>query len=146
VADQLIFLIVVGTAVWVGFDAQELQMRKGRLGGGCVDMGPRSWVVSCLLLWIVALPCYLVARARYVALRDGPLTPVAMPASPFTMSATRFGVQVSPFAAAPAPAPVVVPMAAAEVQAAPPQLSADGYWWWDGSAWTPAATAAVGQG
>jgi hypothetical protein len=117
--DQLMFLLIVGTAVWVGFDARELEMRKGRLGGGPVDMGTRSWVVCCLLLWLIAFPCYLVARSKYVAMRDAPLWPVATtPASPFA----------------------AVPFAAV------PQLSADGYWWWDGTQWTPAATAAIAQG
>jgi hypothetical protein len=128
VTDQLLFLVIVGTTVWVGFDAQELEMRKGRLGGGPVDMGTRAWVVCCLLLWVIAFPCYLVARSKYVAMRDAPASPVLMPASPF-------GTQ-----------PVAAVEARVHVHAAPPQLSADGYWWWDGTQWTPAASAVVGQG
>jgi hypothetical protein len=121
VTAQLLFLVIVGTTVWVGFDARELEMRQGRLSGGAVDMGTRAWVVCCLLLWVIAFPCYLVARSKYVAMRDAPASPVVMPVSSFEMQ------------------PVV---------AAPPQLSADGYWWWDGTQWTPAASASavVGQG
>src|SRR5487761_1930575 len=61
----LMFLVVIGTTIWVGIDASNLGMRHGRLGGGFLDMGPAGWVFACLLFWIIAFPCYLAARSRY---------------------------------------------------------------------------------
>jgi len=45
---------VVGTTIWVGIDASRREWGDG--------LGPASWVVFCLLLWIVAFPIYLVKR------------------------------------------------------------------------------------
>ena len=158
-ADQLMFLLVVGTAVWVSFDSRELEMSKGRLGGGPVDMGRRSWVVCCLLLWVIAFPCYLVARSRYVALRDAPLTPTADPVSPFAPVHSAFTQTLQPLPARDLP-PVAAayvardllasqqhgsPVVEASAPAAPPQLSADGYWWWTGTEWVPAEGVRLSQ-
>ena len=140
--DQLMFLLIVGTAVWVGFDAQELEMRRGRLGGGPIDMGTRAWVVCCLFLWVISFPCYLVARSKYVALRDAPPMPAADPVSPFAAAPSRFAVHASPLAVEPA----VVPAATIPVQTAPPQMSPDGHWWWNGSEWVAAAAAGLSRG
>jgi hypothetical protein len=62
-------LLVVATIVCVGVDASRLGVRRGCRGGGFLDMSVFAWVVACLLVWFVALPCYLVARPKYVQLR-----------------------------------------------------------------------------
>jgi hypothetical protein len=52
-------LVVVGSSIWVGFDA------RGRDWPEKGIVGPRSvtgWVVGCLLLWIVVFPFYLTRR------------------------------------------------------------------------------------
>jgi hypothetical protein len=67
----IVLLVVVGTAIWVGIDANNLGVRRGRLPGSALDMSIASWVVCCLLLWIVAFPCYLVARGKYQAMQRG---------------------------------------------------------------------------
>jgi len=51
VAPIEVFLVLIGTAVWVFFDAPTRGMS-------------RLWAVGVLVLWIVAFPWYLVARAR----------------------------------------------------------------------------------
>lgn len=47
---EVVLLVVIGTTIWVGFDAHAR-------GHGVV-----GWVVGCLLLWIVVFPAYLVKR------------------------------------------------------------------------------------
>ena len=53
---ELIFLVVVGTTIWVGVDASQ------RDWDGRFDTG--GWVVGCLLLWIVVFPIYLAQRNK----------------------------------------------------------------------------------
>ena len=73
--ETLIWLVVVGTSIWVAVDAANLGARRGVLGGGFFDMGAVGWLACCLLFWIVGFPAYLVTRSRYVerkrALGDG---------------------------------------------------------------------------
>ena len=68
----VVLLVVVGTTIWVGVDATRREW-----GGG---LGPGSWVVFCLLFWIVAFPVYLVKRGK-APLKDGiaPAAPTAAP-------------------------------------------------------------------
>jgi hypothetical protein len=60
----LILLVVVGTTVWVGVDASK---RDWSGSGG----GAATWVVGCILLWIVVFPIYLVKRGK-APLKDAP--------------------------------------------------------------------------
>lgn len=129
--EFIIFLLVVGTAVWVGIDASSLGVQRGRLGGGWEDMSVASWVICCLLLWIVAFPGYLFARPRYVALRCDPSNaPNQSWAAPGQAARTpsASGYQ--------APPQHLLPAQSAPVPA-PPQTSPDGRWWWDGQTWSP---------
>lgn len=57
-------LIVLGTAIWVYFDAQSIGVEKGRLKG-LADMGPVGWFFACLLFWIIGFPLYLAKRSEY---------------------------------------------------------------------------------
>lgn len=70
--DLLPPLVVLGTSVWVLVDARRRGMTKGKVKG-FFNMGPAGWFLSCLLLWIVAFPAYLVKRRTYgqVAAADG---------------------------------------------------------------------------
>jgi hypothetical protein len=77
---------------------------------------------------VIAFPCYLVARGRYQAMRSGG-TYGALPAAASQVPAYQFG-QAPHAQQQPAP------------YAAPPQLSPDGRWWWNGAQWVPAAPAA----
>jgi hypothetical protein len=61
---MLIVPIVIGTSIWVYFDAKEIGAK--RVGGkSFVNMGPVAWMVCCLLLWIVVFPIYLAKRAGF---------------------------------------------------------------------------------
>jgi hypothetical protein len=132
------WVLPVLSAIWVGVDASNLGFKRGRLGGGTLDMGVTSFVLATLLIWIVGFPCYLIARSRYVEQKNRygygyaaqPITPMASPYS----AGVSHGVVT---AAAPygAQQTVAAPYGA---QTAPPQYSPDGQWWWNGQAWVPA--------
>jgi len=59
----LLLLVVVGTTIWVGIDASRRDW-----GGGS---GTTTWVIGCVLLWIVVFPVYLAKRGG-APLRDAP--------------------------------------------------------------------------
>lgn len=65
---DILLVAYIGTTVWVGLDASNLNVKAGKLGGGSLDMGVVGWVLACLLLWILAFPAYLVKRPEYVKL------------------------------------------------------------------------------
>lgn len=54
----VLFLVIVGTTIWVGYDHAAADRVMGRSFGDSTTF----WVVACLLLWIVAFPWYLVHR------------------------------------------------------------------------------------
>jgi hypothetical protein len=62
--DAIVLLIVIGTSIWVLFDASSIGVKKGQVKGLC-DMDPTGWFVVCLLLWIVGFPAYLAKRAEF---------------------------------------------------------------------------------
>ncbi len=64
--DAIVWLVVLGTSIWVAVDASNLGVRRGATSGGFFDMGVAGWLLCCLLLWIVGFPAYLVMRRRYV--------------------------------------------------------------------------------
>lgn len=59
--DWTIMFIVLGSSIWVLFDAYAIGAKKGQLTG-ITNNGPWGWFFGCLLLWIVILPCYLANR------------------------------------------------------------------------------------
>ncbi|MCC6486389.1 MAG: SHOCT domain-containing protein [Candidatus Hydrogenedentes bacterium] len=61
---ELIAVLVFGTSLWVLFDSKSIGVKKGKIKG-FFDMGRVGWFLSCLLLWIVAFPAYLVKRSEY---------------------------------------------------------------------------------
>lgn len=62
--SEIFILIVIGTSIWVLFDAKSIGIQKGQIKG-VLDMGPFGWFFCCLLLWIVAFPIYLAKRSEY---------------------------------------------------------------------------------
>jgi hypothetical protein len=65
-----ILAAIVGTSFWVYFDAKWLGVY--RTGEPCrilqlsLDMEPVDWLISCVLLWVVAFPAYLVKRPQFM--------------------------------------------------------------------------------
>ncbi len=72
---DLILVIVIATSVWVAFDARSIGVRKGKIEG-FFNMGAAGWFFSCLLLWVVAFPAYLVKRGAYRA-ANAPVSPAS---------------------------------------------------------------------
>lgn len=128
------WVIPLLSAVWVGFDASRLGFKRGRLGGGTLDMGVTSYVLPTLLIWVIGFPCYMVARTRYVERKDRyrVATQPLAPLSPHLSAAAAYGADTA-----------AAPYAA---QTAPPQYSPDGQWWWTGQTWVPANTGAAPPG
>lgn len=62
--EALIFLIVIGTAIWVFTDAKAIGVKKGQIKG-FFDFSPAGWLIACLILWIVAFPVYLAKRGEF---------------------------------------------------------------------------------
>ena len=57
--EAVIIIIVLGTSIWVAFDASSIG--AGKRSG---TTGPAAWFVFCLLLWIVGFPVYLASRSK----------------------------------------------------------------------------------
>ncbi len=74
----IVFLVVLGTSIWVYSDAKAIGVKKGQLKGAC-DMGPAGWAIACLLLWIVGFPIYLAKRPELKRINGKGGTPVAPP-------------------------------------------------------------------
>jgi len=64
--EIFIMLVILGTSIWVYFDARALGVRKG-LVTGLGNMGPWPWFFVCLLLWIIGFPAYIAMRGKYKA-------------------------------------------------------------------------------
>ena len=60
----LIWLVIIGTSIWVLVDAKSIGVKKGQIKG-LGDLGPWGWFFVCLLLWIVGFPFYLAKRSEY---------------------------------------------------------------------------------
>lgn len=61
---ELLLLIIIGSAIWVYFDAKSIGVKKGQLTG-IVNMNPGGWFLVTLLLWIVGFPAYMANRGKY---------------------------------------------------------------------------------
>ena len=61
---SIVLLIVIGTSIWVLFDAKSIGVKKGQIKG-IANMGPWGWFLSCLGLWIIGFPLYLAKREEY---------------------------------------------------------------------------------
>lgn len=61
--EGLIWLVVLGTSIWMAFDASKIGYDKKDVSG-IAGMGPVGWFFAGLLLWIVAFPLYLASRNK----------------------------------------------------------------------------------
>jgi hypothetical protein len=68
-------IIVAVTTLWLLIDARSIGVRKGAVPG-FFDMGVAGWFFSCLLMWIVAFPAYLVKRSEYKQAKASPAADV----------------------------------------------------------------------
>ena len=62
--NELMGLIVIGSAIWVLIDAKKIGVRKG-LVSGIGNTSPWSYFFLILVLWIVFFPMYLYYRGKY---------------------------------------------------------------------------------
>lgn len=64
VMQDLLWILIVATSIWVLVDAKTIGVKKGQIQG-VGNMGPWGWFFVCLLLWIVGFPFYLAKRPEY---------------------------------------------------------------------------------
>ena len=110
-------LLAIGTTMWVGIDSHNLGMRKGALKGNSLDLSTTGWVFVCLLLWIVAFPCYLVARGRYLQIRSQGILSTPTYKKPYVSVSTPYFAPQTPYTAPQTGQPTIPP----------PQISAGGH-------------------
>lgn len=67
--DTLITMLVIGSSIWVLFDAKNIGVKKGQIEG-IANMGPVAWFIVCLLLWIVGFPFYLAKRPAFKRINE----------------------------------------------------------------------------
>ena len=56
---SLLLLLVIGSTIWVGVDASARDWNANGRSGSTF-----SWVIGCLLLWIIVFPIYLAQRGK----------------------------------------------------------------------------------
>jgi len=61
--ENLVFFLILGTSIWMAFDASKIGYDKKDVGG-IAGMGPVGWFFAGLLLWIVSFPLYLASRNK----------------------------------------------------------------------------------
>lgn len=137
------YLVVIATAIWIAIDASHLGARRGTLGGGMLDMGPVGWFFATLLLWIVALPCYLVTRPKLVRRDSGfALYPQFAPGSqasagvPMPAGGSGYWPGSAPTGTAPGYPSPPAQHAPAPIAGWYPSPDGNGMTWWDGVKWT----------
>ena len=69
--ESIIFLLIIGTSIWVLFDAKSIGVKKGQIKG-LANIGPWGWFFGCLLLWIVGFPLYLANRNKFKSINQHP--------------------------------------------------------------------------
>jgi hypothetical protein len=69
-AAGILWYLGIAVAIWIGFDAHTLGVKKGVLGGGFADIGVAGWVICTIFLWIIAVPLYLAKRPVYKRLAE----------------------------------------------------------------------------
>jgi hypothetical protein len=61
--ENLIWLLIIGTSIWMAFDASKIGYDKKDVKG-IAGMGPAGWLFAGLLLWIITFPLYLASRNK----------------------------------------------------------------------------------
>jgi hypothetical protein len=67
----IVWLLVIGSSIWVVVDAKSIGVKRGQIKG-IGNMGPWGWFVACLLLWILAFPLYLSKRSEFKRINSAP--------------------------------------------------------------------------
>ena len=62
----IFWIVVIGTSIWMAFDAKQIGYDKKDVKG-FAGMGPVGWFFGGLLLWIVVFPLYLASRSKLKA-------------------------------------------------------------------------------
>src|SRR5580658_6085165 len=67
--NGLIFLLMLGSMIWVLLDVNKLMPGLSRAQRRSVSSSgpqtPKGWVTGCVLFWIVFFPWYLMVRSGY---------------------------------------------------------------------------------
>ena len=61
-----VYLLVVGSAIGVFYDAWRAGIRKNISQSGILNFGPCGWGILVLFLWIIFLPIYLFRRNKMI--------------------------------------------------------------------------------
>ena len=140
--NHYIGLIELALAAWVAYDSSKLGAKRGRLGGGMLDMGPVAWFFCCFLCFIVGFVCYLVNRPKLVAMRDSAARPRGMVPSQFNQFGPVQPQFTGPQASYAGPRQAAAPAPSAPLPPGPPP----GWYpdpsgtatsrWWNGGTWT----------
>lgn len=96
----LLWLIVIGTSIWVWVDASNIGARKG-LVKGVADMGPFAWFLCSLFLWIIAFPIYLAKRGAIRAAAQSANAPAPQRAPVPPPVVVQENLKTCPFCAEP---------------------------------------------
>jgi hypothetical protein len=67
----IMLLVILGTSIWVFFDARSIGVKKGMVKG-LANMGPWGWFFVTLFLWIIGFPAYLAMRGKYKKINQQP--------------------------------------------------------------------------
>ena len=120
------FAIALLISAVVAADASRLGARRGRLGGGFLDMGPVAWFFVCLLGGVISLIVYLCTRPRLKAMRYSSPPPPLVPYAGEWQRPGRYGAYAAPQPPAP-PATGAQPWSPAPAApvSAPGQVSAE---------------------
>jgi Protein of unknown function (DUF2510) len=133
-AFLIMFMVVVGTSIWLGFDAANHDWSEDSFANK-----PWKWVVGALLLWIVVFPLYLVKRGRVPLKSDGANGVQGRE----TQQAVAVNLSHLPPPSAPAANVVALPLAPAGWYPDPHRIAPLRYW--SGNAWTEHTSAGASQ-
>lgn len=71
--ETIFIIFVIGSSIWVYFDAKTIGVKKGQIDG-LLNMGPVGWFFITLLLWIVGFPAWLATRGKYKEINSKQVT------------------------------------------------------------------------
>jgi hypothetical protein len=78
--DNIMWIIILVSAIWVLFDAKNIGVKMGLIPG-MGNIGPWGWFFVTLLLWIVGFPMYLYYRGKFKLAVAGESSAVSVPIS-----------------------------------------------------------------
>jgi len=66
---SIMWAIVIGSSVWVAYDSQSNKITVDNKPYS-LNNGALAWFLSCILLWIIIFPYYLVKRPKVLQQRQ----------------------------------------------------------------------------